>query len=67
MTIQEFADRVKTAKVKDLELIFRTTDGKTLEVGAMFYGVKTADGQPTHPQVGEEPTCVIIQTTVAAE
>lgn len=61
MTIAEFTDRTKTAKIKDLELIFRTPDKTTLEVVGMFYGVKTEDGNVTHPQVGTEPDCVILQ------
>jgi len=65
MTITEFADRLKTVKVKDTEILFRTADKKTLEVAGMFYGVKDKDGVVAFPQVGEEPNCVVVQVTEA--
>lgn len=61
MKIQEFQDRVKTAKVKELDMIFRTTDGKTLSVSGIFYGVENTDGTVANPQVGEEPNCIVMQ------
>ena len=65
MTITEFADRLKTVKVKDTEILFRTADKKTLEVAGMFYGVKDAAGVVAFPQVGEEPNCVVVQVAEA--
>lgn len=60
MTIQEFTDRIKLSKAKDLELIFRTSEGVTLEISRMVYGVKDDKGAVTTPQVGEEPNCVVV-------
>lgn len=65
MTIAEFTERLKTAKVKDLELLFRTTaaipEKSNMEVVGMFYGIKGKDNVVTSPQVGDEPNCVVVQ------
>ena len=61
MTIQEFTDRFKLAKLKDLEIIFRTENKDTLSVGGIFYGVKGEDNTILTPQVGDEPNCVVVQ------
>ena len=66
MTVNELLERLKTVKVKDTEVIFKTAgpEGKVLTLGGMFYGVKT-DKAVAHPQVGEEPNCVIVHVTEA--
>lgn len=65
MTVNELSERIKVVKMKDSEVIFRTADRSTLELGGMYYGVKDANGMIQFPQVGEEPTCVVIQVTPA--
>ena len=61
MTITELSERFKAVKVKDTEILFRDAAGTTYNVAAMFYGLKGTDGTVAHPQVGDEPNCVIIQ------
>jgi hypothetical protein len=63
MTITEFTERLKVVKVKDTELLFRTADKTSLQIGGLFYGVKGADGMIATPQVGEEPNCIVAQVT----
>jgi hypothetical protein len=63
MTITEFTERLKVVKVKDTELLFRTADKTSLQIGGLFYGVKGEDGTIATPQVGEEPNCVVAQVT----
>jgi hypothetical protein len=63
MTITELTDRLKTVKVKDTEILFRNSDGTTFNISGMFYGVKGAENTVAHPQVGEEPNCVIVSMT----
>ena len=63
MTINELSERIKLVKMKDVEVLFRTPDKGTLDLGGMYYGIKTADGLIANPQVGEEPNCVVVQVT----
>lgn len=63
MNVTEFAERIKTVKVKDTEILFRNADKKTLEVAGLYYGVKDENGVIGFPQVGEEPNCVVVQVT----
>lgn len=59
MTIQDFSDRIKAAKTKDLPMVFKQPGStETFEVGGVYYGVKQADGSIANPQVGEDPNCV---------
>lgn len=59
MTIQDFSDRVKTAKAKDLPMVFKQAgSAETYEIIGMYYGVQNADGSLSNPQVGEDPNCV---------
>jgi hypothetical protein len=59
MTVTELVERLKAVKVKDTEVIFRNPEGKTLTIGGMYYGVMT-DNVVAHPQIGDEPNCVIV-------
>lgn len=61
MTITELTDRFKAVKVKDTEILFRDAVGTTFDVAGMFYGLKGENNAVAHPQVGDEPNCVIIQ------
>lgn len=65
MTITELSERFKAVKVKDTEILFRDAKGVTFNVAGMFYGVKSEDGTVAHPQVGDEPNCVIVQVVPA--
>lgn len=66
MTITEFTERLKAVKIKDTEILFRTADKVTLEIGGVYFGVKTTDGLVATPQVGEEPNCIVVQVTPIA-
>ena len=63
MTITELIDRLKTVKVKETDILFRTDTGATFSIKGMFYGVKGEAGTVAHPQVGEEPNCVIVSVS----
>lgn len=65
MTVTELVERLKTVKVKDTEVMFRTADKSSLEIAGLFYGVNN-DGVIAFPQVGEEPNCVIVQVVPVA-
>ena len=59
MTIQDFSERTKVAKTKDLPMVFKQAGStESFEVGGMYYGVKQTDGTIATPQIGEDPNCV---------
>lgn len=60
MTVNDLVEKLKSVKAKDTEVLFRTSTGETLEIGGMYYGLNT-DGVVAHPQVGQDPNCIIVQ------